>query len=95
MTYRGTTTQLVAIQLKLITRCVHHQSESPRAPVLPPAVGLTLFRDSSRQQKYDVIHRLPPHTPFPPLLDADWSARFCQQETAAVSPTAGAVNSAL
>ena len=58
---------------------MHHQSESPRAPVSPPAVGLTLFpvsSDSSRQQKYDVIHRLPPHIPFPPLLDADWSARF-------------------
>ena len=51
--------------------------------------------DSSRQQKYDVIHRLPPHIPFPPLLDADWSARFFQQETAAFSPTAGAVNRAL
>ena len=60
----------------VITRCVYHQSESPRAPVSPPAVGLTLFRVSSRQQKYDVIHRLSPHIPFPPLLDADWSARF-------------------
>ena len=37
---------------KLITRCVHHQSESPRAPVSPLAVGLTLFLVSRSMTSY-------------------------------------------
>ena len=70
--------------LKLITRCVHHQSESPRAPVSPPAVGLTLFPVSRSMTSYTAS--LP--TFLSPTARSWLVGVFYQQETAAVGPTA-------